>query len=123
MHLLVRYEAVEDRQNLLTIGVHTLQVLAEADLEIVRFHPLFHHSPRYVNILPECFYIMSPEEKPIKERSFPLGCQGIEFVSRRHRRLSENASIPVPLTSWQVLFCLLPILQVRFIRRSLARPC
>jgi hypothetical protein len=103
--MLVGNQAIEDRQNLLAIGVYTLQVLAEADLEVVRLHPLFHHGPRHVNILPECFYIMPPEEEPIKEGSFPLGCQGVEFVSRRHRRLSENASIPVPPRSWQVLFC------------------
>ncbi|SPE36638.1 hypothetical protein SBA6_590087 [Candidatus Sulfopaludibacter sp. SbA6] len=103
-HLLVGYQTVEDGQYLLAVGIDTLQVLAEAGLEIVGPHPLLEHGPRYVDVLPQRFYVMSPEEEPVKEGGFPLGRQGIEIVSRRHKRLSENVSIPVARTSRQVLF-------------------
>jgi len=101
-HLLVGDQTVKNCQNLLAVGVHALQVVAEGSFKIVSFHPLIHHGARYVNVLPEGFYIMAAKEKAIKECRFPLWRQGVEFISRRHKRLSENVSIPMPASPGQV---------------------
>src|ERR1039457_1808150 len=79
-----------------------LQVLAERGLEIVSLHPFLQHRPRHVDILPEGIHVMSPEEKPVKEGSLPLGRQGVEIVSGRHKtsqRKCQYNGVPNPVAS------------------------
>ena len=94
-HLFVRDQTVKNREHLFAVVVHALQIFAEGGLEIRRFHPLVDHGAGHVDILPEVFYIMSAEEEAVEKGRFPLRRQGVEFVSRRHKCLSENVSIPM----------------------------
>ena len=100
--LLVQDEAIKDGEHLLTVGTDAAKVVPEASLKVPCFHPLLNHGMGNVNILSEGVYIMPAEEEAVEEGSFPLWRQGVEIVSRRHKRLSENVSIPMPRTIRQV---------------------
>src|SRR5436305_2889085 len=52
-HLLIRNQAVKDREHLFAVVIHPLQILAEGGFEVRCFHPLVYHQPRDINILPE----------------------------------------------------------------------
>jgi len=71
-HLLVRNQAIENRQHLLAVVVYALQVLAKGGFEVRGFHPLVDHGARDVDILSKFFYVMSTEEETVKKGGFPL---------------------------------------------------
>lgn len=71
--LLVQYQAIENRQHLLAVGVNAFQVFPERSLEVVSFHPLLHGRGGYVDILPQGVYVVPPEKEAVKEGGFPLG--------------------------------------------------
>jgi mannose-6-phosphate isomerase-like protein (cupin superfamily) len=103
-HLLVRNQAVENRQHLFAVLIDALQILPETVLEVPCFHPLIQHGTGYVDILAEGFDIVPSQKKAVKKGGFPLGSQGVQFISRRHKRLSENVSIPGSSNFPQVRF-------------------
>jgi hypothetical protein len=70
--LLVRDQAVENRQDLFPIGIHTVEVIPEGSLEVPRFHPLIHHGAGDVDILPQGLDIMAAEEKSVEKGSLSL---------------------------------------------------
>src|ERR1017187_1115940 len=98
-HLFVRDQPIENRQHLLAIRVHAVQILAEGCLEIARPHPLLQHRAGHVDVLPERVHIVSPQEEAVEEGGFPLGCQGIEFFAHRHNVQAKMTVYPWPQPS------------------------
>lgn len=70
--MFVQNQAVENGQNLFTIGVNALQVLAESRLEVVGAHPFIEQGPGYVDILSQVFDGVAAQEKSVEEGRLPL---------------------------------------------------
>ena len=88
--LFVHNQTVKDRQYLFAIGVNTLQVFTEGFFKVARPQPFIQHRSGNVDVLPKVFDIVAPQKQAIEKRSFPLGRQRVEIVSRRHKNVSAK---------------------------------
>src|ERR1051326_5854488 len=82
--LFVEHEAVENSEDLLAVGIDSLQRFAEGRLEVRGFQPLLQQRARHVDILPQRFNGMAAQKQPVKDCRFPLRRQWIDIFSRRH---------------------------------------
>src|SRR5579885_600619 len=70
--LLVQHQTVENGQNLLAVGVDTLQIIAEGCFKIGGLQPFVKGRAGYVDILSQGFHVVTAQKKPIKESRLPL---------------------------------------------------
>lgn len=70
--LLVPHQAIEDGEDLFTIGINALQGFAERLLEIACLEPFIQHGGGDVDILAQCFYGVAAQEQAIEKCRLPL---------------------------------------------------